>query len=152
MARHLALENTTLKLKDCSSYPRMRIQPPQIPNDLRFQIEIKYETVTRTGRDVVNATLEVLSWFARVGVPVQTSGRPSAIEPAKGGLAIIGDPERMWDHEVGCLVCVCVRARVYAHRCAKIRIRAHEFWGVTVVAWSPTVFTRSLHDPHNNRS
>ena len=77
------------------------------------------ETVTRTGRDVVDATLKVLSWFARVGVPVQTSGRPSAIEPAKGGLAIIGDPERMWDHEVGCLVCVCVcvRARVRASLC-----------------------------------
>ena len=96
----------------------MRIQPPphNKSNDLRFQIKIvnddfEFETVTRTGRDVVNATLKLLSWLARVGVAVQTSGRPSVIEVAKGGLVIICDPQKMWDHKVGCLVCVCVSAR-----------------------------------------
>ena len=67
------------------------------------------EEVTLTGRDVVNAVLKLLSWIARVGVPVQTSGRPSSVESAKGGLIIIGDPEIMWDHKVGCLVCVYTR-------------------------------------------
>ena len=101
----------------------MRLQPPHPPtksNDLRFQIKIvndnnQFQTVTRTGRDVVNATLKLLSWLERVGVAVQTSGRPSVIEVAKGGLLIICDPQKMWDHEVGCLVCVgvhvCARAR-----------------------------------------
>ena len=96
----------------------MRSQPPPPKsNDLRFQIRIvnannSFVTVTRTGRDVVNAVLKLLSWFARVGVPVQTSGRPSSVESAKGGLIIIGDHEEMWDHKVGCLVCVCVYARI----------------------------------------
>ena len=95
----------------------MRSRHPPKSNDLRFQIQIlnanfEDEEVTLTGRDVVNAVLKLLSWIARVGVPVQTSGRPSSVESAKGGLIIIGDPEKMWDHKVGCLVCVCVYARI----------------------------------------
>ena len=98
-------------IRTCEFKPR----PPPKSNDLRFQIEITNadnygETVTRTGRDVVNAVLKLLSWFARVGVPVQTSGRPSVVESAKGGLIIIGDHEKMWNHKVGWCVCVCTRA------------------------------------------
>ena len=95
-----------------------------------------YETVTRTGRDVVNATLKLLSWIARVGVPVQTSGRPSAIEEAKGGLLIINDPQKMWDHKVGCLACVYARARVRARIVGSESESAllSTSWGVTIVA------------------
>ena len=101
-------------IRTCEFKPR----PPPKSNDLRFQIRILnannyyYETVTRTGRDVVNAVLKLLSWIARVGVPVQTSGRPSSVESAKGGLIIIGDPEELWGHKVVCLVCVRVHARI----------------------------------------
>ena len=160
MASHSALENTQHSNSKTAALIRAcEFKPPQKPNDLRFQIRIlndknKYEIVTRTGRDVVDATLRVLSWFARVGVPVQTSGRPSAIEPAKGGLFIIGDPERLWDHEVGCLVCVCVRTRACARIVVPQSVSAlMSSWGVTeIVAWTLLCLLAHYTTPHNNRS
>ena len=151
-------KHTKLKLVDGGSFPHMRIQtlPPYKSNALRFEIEIrnddnKDETVTRTGRDVVNAVLKLLSWIARVGVPVQTSGRPSAIEAAKGGLLIIADTEeeKVWA-EVGCLVCLCVLVRARAR--ARIVVSEPEAallssWGGTIVPCLAPCVTRSLHGP-----
>ena len=68
-----------------------------------FKIEIwtdRRKTVACTGRDVINATLNLMSWVARGGVSVHVEGRPSQIEAAKGALLIIGDPEQMFGKKV----------------------------------------------------
>ena len=56
--------------------------------------------VNRTGRDVINAVLALLSWVARFGIATHTAGRPSRVEPAKGAFIIIGDPKKMFDKKV----------------------------------------------------
>ena len=67
---------------------------------IRMAIDGYYKTVTCTGRDVINATLNLMSWVARGGVSVHVEGRPSQIEAAKGALLIIGDPEEMFGKKV----------------------------------------------------
>ena len=57
--------------------------------------------MTKTGRDVINETLRVLTWFARTGVAVHIKGRPSKVEPSKGMLVIIGDADKMFETKVG---------------------------------------------------
>ena len=71
-----------------------------------FDVEIELEVVengywvtkTYTGRDVLNATAKLMSWLARVGVPVHVAGRESYFEAAKGALLIVADGEHVWKY------------------------------------------------------
>ena len=76
--------------------------PVALQNEFEIEMEVDGydQTVTRTGRDVINATLNLMSWVARGGVSVHVEGRPSQIEAAKGALLIIGDPEQMFGKKV----------------------------------------------------
>ena len=68
---------------------------------MALQGEFEYEYVTYTGRNVINETLRVLTWFARTGVSVHIPGRASKVEQSKGMLVIIGDADKMFETKVG---------------------------------------------------
>ena len=78
-----------------------------------------------TGRDVVNATIKAMAWFARTGVPVHTAGRPFHAEAAKGALVIVADAEFVWRCVCGGVVVLAMVTVVIVVICFRPHPQSH---------------------------
>ena len=72
--------------------------PKCFDNEAEVQVSkgrTKSELKRFDGRSVVDATIRLMAWFSRMGVPLHTDGRPFCCESAKGALVIITDGDHV---------------------------------------------------------